>query len=106
MAKILIRKGKKQYFEDLGRDVTIVKQTSFFVRDLNKPFSTKWGMIKKADLKKSGVIKSNQDKEFNIFDADFIDLYRRIKRLPQIIPLKDIGMIIATTGIGSKSVLS
>lgn len=103
--KILIRKGKKQYFEDLGRDVTIVKEMSFYVSNLSKPFSTKYGTIKAADLKKSGIIKSDLKKEFHIFDASFIDTYRRIKRLPQIIPLKDIGMIIATTGIGPKSLV-
>ncbi len=105
MAKILIRKGKKQYFEDLGRDVTIVKQTQFFVSDTKKDFSTKFGSISASELRKTGIIKSDQDKDFNIFDADFIDIYRRIKRLPQIIPLKDIGLIIATTGVGPKSVV-
>ena len=103
--KILIRKGKKEFFEDLGRDVTVVKQMSFYVTDTEKPFSTRYGTIKSADLKKSGIVKSDQDKEFHIFDASFVDEYRRIKRLPQIIPLKDIGMIVATTGVGPKSVV-
>ncbi len=104
-AKIAVRKGKKQYFEDLDKEVTIVKEKHFYIDDSSKDFSTPYGMLKKADLKKTGSIKSNQDKEFRIFDADFIDSYRRIKRLPQIIPLKDIGFIIAKTGIGPDSVV-
>lgn len=102
-AKILIRKGKKQFFEDLDREVTIVKEKRFYVEDTSKDFATQYGTIKKADLKKSGTITSSQNKEFNIFDATFIDDYMRIKRAPQIIPLKDIGFIIASTGIGPES---
>ena len=104
-AKILIRKGKKQYIEDLDREVTIVKEKRLYVDDLSKDFSTTYGSIKKADLKKTGIIKSSQKKEFHIFDASFIDIYRRIRRLPQIIPLKDIGFIIAKTGIGPDSIV-
>ncbi|MBU2561900.1 MAG: hypothetical protein KKD17_06395 [Nanoarchaeota archaeon] len=104
-AKILIRKGKKQYFEDLDRDVTIVKEKQFYIEDLSKDFSTPYGSMSKANLKKTGTVKSSQDKEFRIFDASFIDNYKRIRRLPQIIPLKDIGYIIAKTGVGPDSVV-
>ncbi len=102
-AKILIRKGKKQYIEDLDREVTTVKEKRFYIEDLSRDFSTPYGSIKKADLKKTGVVRSSQNKEFHIFDADFIDHYRRIRRVPQIIPLKDIGFILASTGIGRDS---
>lgn len=103
--KILIRKGKKQYFEDLDREVTIVKEKHFYIPDTSKDFSTPYGLIKKEDLKKTGKITSSQNKEFNIFNASFIDIYKHIKRLPQIIPLKDIGFIIIKTGIGPDSVV-
>ncbi|MBT5023009.1 methyltransferase domain-containing protein [Candidatus Woesearchaeota archaeon] len=107
MPKILIRKGKKQYFEDIDREVTLAKQRTFYISDLSKDFSTDQGIIKKTDLEKKdgSVIKTNKDKEFNIFTANFIDEYRRIKRLPQIIPLKDIGFIISQTGIGKDSII-
>ena len=104
-AKILIRKGKKQYFEDLDREVTVVNEKHFYVDDLSKDFSTQYGSIKKADLKKKGTIKSSQGKDFCIFDAGFIDNYKRMRRLPQIIPLKDIGFIIAKTGVGPDSII-
>ncbi|MFH1063579.1 MAG: methyltransferase domain-containing protein [Candidatus Woesearchaeota archaeon] len=102
-AKILVRKGQKQYFEDLGREVSIVKESKLYVSDFSRDFATTYGSISKADLKKTGTVKSSQDKEFRIFDASFIDLYRRIKRAPQIIPMKDIGYILAQTGVGSES---
>ncbi|MFC1741206.1 tRNA (adenine-N1)-methyltransferase [Nanoarchaeota archaeon] len=104
-AKILVRKGQKQFFEDLNREVTIVKEKHHYVADISKDFSTAYGTIKKADLKKTGKIKTHTKKEFNIFDASFIDIYKRIKRLPQIIPLKDIGFMIAKTGIGKESIV-
>lgn len=103
MPKILIRKGKKQFFDDLDREVTIVKEKQFYVEDISREFGTQYGAIRKADLKKSGTIKSSQGKEFRIFDASFIDEYKHLKRLPQIIPLKDIGFMIAKTGVGKES---
>ncbi len=103
--KIIIRKGKKEFFEDLDREVTIVKEKKFYVEDFSKDFDTQYGKIKKADLKKTGTIRSSQKKDFRIFNSSFIDDYMRIKRAPQIIPLKDIGFIIASTGIGPQSII-
>ena len=82
--------------------VLISKHDKFFVKDLSNDFHTKHGFFKKGDFKKA-KIKSNTGKEFSVFDPYFIDLYRKIKRDAQIIPLKDIGLIVAETGINSSS---
>ena len=88
MAKVLLDKSGKK----------------FLVRETGKDLHTQFGFFPKKDLKKkNGKVKTNMGNEFSIFDAAFIDLYRKIKRDAQIIPLKDIGFIIAETGIGSKS---
>jgi len=80
------------------------KHDKFLVKDLNNDFHTKHGYFKKEDLKKiASKIKSNIKKEFTIFEPYFIDLYRKIKRDAQIIPLKDIGLIVAETGINKNS---
>ena len=88
--KILItRQGKKFYTKDLGQDL-----------------HTQYGYVKKEELKKAkegSLLKSNTNKEFFVFNPYFIDLYRKIKRDAQIIPLKDIGLIIAETGINKES---
>lgn len=105
MAKILYRKGKKQYFEDLGREVTIVKEREYFIKDISKDFHTEKGIVKKSLLKKNGEIKTEKNEEFSLMDADYIDLYKRIKRIAQIIPRKDIGRIISETGIGKNSII-
>jgi len=79
------------------------KNDKFLVKDTNNDYHTKHGYFKKQDLKKGPKIKSNTKKEFTIFDPYFIDLYRKIKRDAQIIPLKDIGLIVSETGINKNS---
>ncbi len=76
-----------------------------FVKELEKDFHTKYGYVKKEDLKlKEGSrVKSSTGKEFFLVKPSFIDLYRKIERMPQIIPLKDAALIAAETGISRKS---
>ncbi len=76
----------------------------FYIRDMNKDFHTQFGYIKKEDLSRKNA-KTNTGKEVNIIEPSFIDLYRKIKRAPQIIPLKDVALIAAETGINKKSVV-
>ncbi|MAE42667.1 SAM-dependent methyltransferase [Candidatus Woesearchaeota archaeon] len=75
----------------------------FLIKDTAKDFHTKFGFFKKGDFKSKGKIKTNTGKEFSVFDAGFIDLHRKIKRDAQIIPLKDIGLIVSETGVNPKS---
>src|SRR3989338_4444417 len=72
----------------------------FFVKDISKDYHCQYGFVSTSDLaKKDGsIIKTNTGKELTLFSPSFIDLYTRIKRAPQIITRKDIGMIIAETG--------
>jgi len=65
------------------------------------------GMIKRNDIanaKPGSKIKSHLKKEFTVIEADFADKIRRIKRGPQIITLKDAGVLSSYLGIapGSK----
>lgn len=103
-AKIAIKKGKKQYIEELGREVTVSKPAQYYIEDISRDFHCTDGIIKKEDLEKESVAaKTSKGKEYSIFSASFIDNYRKIKRLAQIIPLKDIGAIISGTGVGPES---
>lgn len=105
MPKILIKKEKREYIKEIGREVTVSKPRYYYVEDLTRDYHTSEGIIAKKDLKKKdgSSIKSSMNKEFFIFSSDFTDDFRKIKRIPQIIPLKDIGVIIAETGIGKTS---
>jgi tRNA (adenine57-N1/adenine58-N1)-methyltransferase len=83
--------------------VLINKNDKFLIKDTTKDFHTKHGFFKKEDLKKTGKIISNTKKEFTVFEPYFTDFYKKIKRDAQIIPLKDVGLIVLETGINNKS---
>ncbi len=67
---------------------------------------TKDGVLKELDLKESqSTIKSHTNKEFQIFDANFIDNFAKIKRGPATLTLKDLGYIIINSSVDSNSVV-
>jgi len=80
------------------------EKDAFYIKELNKDFHTQFGVIKSKDLNKN-KLKTNTGKNFFSFDPQFIDLYDNKKRNAQIILKKDIGIIIAETGIGKDSVI-
>ncbi len=64
---------------------------------------TSLGKIKESDILQGGKIKSHLNKEFIIFDAAFSDQIEKSERGPAVILKKDIGNIVATTGISKDS---
>jgi len=107
MAKILIRKEKKHILKETGKEVTIVKFRKYYVRDTTKDFSCNEGIVKKKDLKKKdgSEVITNTGQKFIVFTSTFADDYKKIGRLAQIIPLKDVGLILAETGVGKNSIV-
>jgi tRNA (adenine57-N1/adenine58-N1)-methyltransferase len=104
--KILVRKEKREYLEDLKKSVVVSEGKKYFIEDITRDFHCAEGVISKAELQKdNGIVKSNKDKEFYIFNASFIDSYKGIKKLAQTIPLKDLGFILAETGINKESIV-
>ena len=78
----------------------------FFVRDMGEDLHTQFGFISKNQLQSAlpgDLLTSNTNEEFFIFEPSFIDLYKKIKRDAQIIPMKDIGIIISEAGISKES---
>lgn len=103
--KLLIKKEKKAFVEDLNREVTLSDFEKRYI-DTNEDFHNKHGTIKKKELaKKPGSKVRMGNHEFIILDPIFLDHYKQIKRGAQIITLKDIGAIIARTGINKNSVV-
>ncbi|KHO45938.1 MAG: tRNA (adenine57-N1/adenine58-N1)-methyltransferase [archaeon GW2011_AR3] len=81
------------------------KGRKFFVKDISKDYHCQFGFVSAKDLKrKSGKVSTNTGKELHIFEPSFIDVYRKIRRDAQIVAQKDIGLIIAETGLNSKSI--
>lgn len=88
------------------KKLLITRQGRKFHAKKDEDVHTQYGFIKKEELRSSkdgDLLKSNTGKEFFVFTPFFIDLYRKIKRDAQIIPLKDIGAIISETGINKES---
>ena len=72
----------------------------FFYKDTD--LHTKYGMIKKdviENAKLGDILTTNTGKQMHLIESSFLDEYQKIKRGPQIIPRKDLGIIIAETGI-------
>jgi len=78
----------------------------FYVKDISNDYHCEFGSIAKSDLnKKQGKVKTNKGIGLSIFDPTFKDIYEKINRGPQIVTLKDIGLIISNTGINKNSVV-
>ncbi len=80
----------------------------FYVKDIEQDFHTQFGYVAAAELKKAKpgtAVKTNTGKELLVLEPQFIDLYSKIARGPQIIAPKDIGTIIVETGVNKKSVI-
>lgn len=74
----------------------------FYVKDTDSDMHTQFGFVSFKDMQKASdgdVLKTNTGKEMSIFTPSFIDVYEKIKRSAQIIPLKEIGLIISETGL-------
>lgn len=105
MPKILVRKEKKRFVKELGREVIISKPLRYYVKNTDQDVQTRLGIIPKTELKKKpgSIVKTKTGQEFVLLEAGFADQFKHIKRLPQTIPLKDMGIILAETGVNKNS---
>lgn len=88
--------------------VLLLGKRSYLVKAENKKFHTELGVF---DLKKllgknfGSKIKTNINNEFYAIEPRTPDLLRKIKRMPQIITLKDAGIIASYTGLNKEDVV-
>ncbi|MEM4756197.1 MAG: tRNA methyltransferase, partial [Candidatus Woesearchaeota archaeon] len=89
MKRILISKTGKRYV----------------VADCSHDYHCSDGFILARDLQKppGSIVFTNTGVSFVLLEPTFLDLYSKIKRKAQTIPLKDLGMILAYTGVGKES---
>lgn len=80
------------------------KSTINYVKDDSHDYHCKYGFIKKEDMDKNGVVVTNKDVNLHVIDADVSDCIEKIKRSPQIIPKKDVGLILTQCGVNKKMV--
>lgn len=105
MPKVLFKRERKEIIG--GKERVISRQKYYFVNDDSRDFHCTDGVVPKKELRKkdgSEVFAGGREK-FVVFSPSFIDRYRNMGRNPQMPLPKDIGLIIAETGIGKKSVV-
>jgi tRNA (adenine57-N1/adenine58-N1)-methyltransferase catalytic subunit len=95
MPRIIVREPRGK------RDKT---PTEYYVPDESRDFHTEFGSISKDTLKKGGLITVGNER-MRIYPATFADRYARLRRGVQIVTTKDVGMILAETGIDRDSVV-
>ena len=80
----------------------------FLVRNLDQDYHCQYGQVKKeCFIGKNGArVETNKGILMSVMDSSFLDLFSKIKRGAQIIPMKDMGSIIVRTGINKKSVVA
>ncbi|MFP4112579.1 MAG: tRNA (adenine-N1)-methyltransferase [Candidatus Woesearchaeota archaeon] len=95
-----LQKAERIFIADSGR--------KFYQKDPDKDLHTQYGYIRSEDIKNArpgDKLETNKGVGLFLVEPKFLDHYSKIKRLAQIIPLKDIGSIIAGTGITRDSIV-
>ncbi len=78
----------------------------YFVKDLDEDFHTSSGVINGKDLKsKKEELESSKGKKFYCIKPTFPDLWNSLHRGPQVMIQKDVGMVMAKTGINKESLI-
>ena len=95
MARLIIRQRKGKHDK---------KEAEYYTPDETKDFFTEHGAITKEQLQKGGTITVG-NQSFTILPITFMDQYTRLKRGAQVVQPKDLGMIVATTGLGKNSMV-
>jgi tRNA (adenine57-N1/adenine58-N1)-methyltransferase len=88
--------------KDIKRKIVINEEK------LESDLNTDLGIIKKEEIlnaKNGALIKTHKGEKFFVFDANFIDIWEKISRGPQIVTLKDASIIVAYTGLNKNSIV-
>lgn len=87
------------------KKILVEKRTGqkFLVKEI-EDFHTNFGLIPKNELSKK-IAVSNKGVEFLVLEPQFSDLWEQLKRGPQIMIQKDIGLVLAKTGINKDSMV-
>lgn len=75
-------------------------KNKYYVKSLDEDFVTNEGIVKAKDLNsKKEVVETNKGKKFYLLNPMFSDLWENLNRGPQIVQPKDVGLILAKTGV-------
>lgn len=88
--------------------ILVDKEGKYFYQQDGKSISTHFGMVTAEALsaaKDGEEILSNTHEKFTVISPTWLDRYRKMERGPQVMMLKDLGVIAAETGIGPDSIV-
>lgn len=102
MARIIIKESR--VIVESGKRRVISKRATYYAPDEEHDFHTEYGAIPKESLEKGGLVSVGKER-FRVFPATFADSYARLSRGVQIVTPKDLGLVIAETGIGNDSLV-
>ena len=91
-----------------GDYVLFVGKKDYLIKADENKFTTEFGDFNLGALvgKKFGMkVKTHLGYEFNVLKPRLPDLQKKIKRMPQIITLKDAGMIAGITGLNKEDIV-
>ncbi len=94
MARIIVKEPSRKREE----------RKEYYVPNEEHDYHTDFGTINKEALKKCGVVVFGKE-TFRIYPATFADQYTRLRRGVQIITPKDLGLMMAETGIDRDTVV-
>lgn len=105
MAKVLIKLPRKRYVEELDKEIMLGAFEKHVLTRTDRQFSDKLHSFSPDILNQEQSRFMMGKDEYLLFTADFVDEYKLLKRLAQIITLKDIGRIITLLGITRDSIV-
>ncbi|MBI5798033.1 methyltransferase domain-containing protein [Candidatus Woesearchaeota archaeon] len=102
--KILVSKKEKL----INRDGVLIKKEGASIRTKlywkSGDLQSKDGVLKAEDIEKAeGRMNSHTGKEFLVYNANFFDQIKKIKRGPQTLLPKDLGYLFINSGVGKDS---
>ncbi|MBI4980525.1 hypothetical protein HZC30_03145 [Candidatus Woesearchaeota archaeon] len=76
----------------------------FLVKETDEDFHTQYGIIPASEFKgNKEMVTSTKKEKFLLLNPTFPDLWENLLRGPQVMLPKDIGLILAKTGINKNS---
>lgn len=101
MSVVIFKPARAAMVDGIRRIVSNHEQ--WRIADTTKDFHSRFGIIKKEDLKPGVVTLGNET--FYIIPSSFIDTYKSMRRKAQIITRKDAGFILGFCGMTKESVI-
>lgn len=103
--KILIKLPRTKHVEELGKNITLGTFEKHYIANTARSFSDKRNTIRPEELKQPPHRFTKGQDHYLTLDADNLDDYKQLRRLAQIISLKDLGRISTLLGIDRDTVL-